>query len=64
VVERYLGANGDSRQKYQKVAGKLGLIQAILDAKAMKANQTCELQCLGIVGRRVCSAMEDGVGHG
>jgi len=49
VVEKYLGDNAESRQKYQKVAGKLGLIQSILDANAMKADQRYELQCLGIV---------------
>ena len=38
-----------SRQKYQTVAGKLGTIHAILHKSSLKASQTYELQCLGVV---------------
>jgi len=48
VVEKYLG-DEKSRQNYQKAAGKLGLIRAILQGNIFKPNQTYELQCLGIV---------------
>lgn len=48
LVEKFLG-DEDSWQKYQKAAGKLGTIRAILDANVFKPNQTYELQCLGIV---------------
>jgi hypothetical protein len=48
VVEKYLG-DENSRTKYQTTAGKLGTIRAILNAKVFKADQTYQLQCLGIV---------------
>lgn len=47
VVEKHLA--DASREKYQTAAGKLGLIRAVLQANVYKANQTYELQCLGIV---------------
>jgi hypothetical protein len=48
VVEKFL-VDENSRQKYQTAAGKLGTIRGILQANAFKANQTYELQCLGVV---------------
>lgn len=48
VVERFLKSE-DSKQKYQKPAGKLGTIRAILQGNVFKQDQTYELQCLGIV---------------
>jgi hypothetical protein len=48
VVEKFLGDEG-SRQKYQTAAGKLGVIRGILQARAFKADQSYELQCLGVV---------------
>jgi hypothetical protein len=48
VVEKFL-TDEFSRQKYRTAAGKLGTIRTILQAHAFKPNQTCELQCLGIV---------------
>jgi len=47
VVEALL-ADEDS-EKYRRPAGKLGLIRAILQGDTFKANETYELQCLGIV---------------
>jgi hypothetical protein len=38
-----------SRAAYQDIPGKLGLIRAILEAKALTAGQTFELQGLGII---------------
>src|SRR5262249_53109536 len=38
-----------SRAKYQTAAGKLGTIRAILNGNVFKADQTYELQCLGVV---------------
>jgi len=48
VVERFL-ADDASRQKYKTASGKLGTIDGILRARAFRAHQTCELQCLGVV---------------
>lgn len=48
VVEKYLG-DPDSREKYKKPAGKLGILRALLEAKVFKSSQTYELQCMGIV---------------
>jgi hypothetical protein len=48
VVEKYLG-DEDSRRKYRTAAGKLGTIRAVLQAGALKREQTYELQCLGVV---------------
>ncbi|MDX1964526.1 MAG: DUF3806 domain-containing protein [Pirellulales bacterium] len=42
-------ADEDSRAKYQKVAGKLGTLQAILNQKEFQPSQTYELQCMGAV---------------
>lgn len=47
VVEALL-ADEDSG-KYERPAGKLGLIRAILSENTFKPNQTYELQCLGVV---------------
>jgi len=47
-IEGYLG-NEDSKQKYQKAAGKLGLLGALLQQKVFKSAQTYELQCMGVV---------------
>lgn len=48
VVERLI-ADPNSREKYKTAAGKLGTINAILNAGAFKPDQIYELQCLGIV---------------
>lgn len=48
VVEKYLAIE-DARKKYQTPAGKLGLLRSILKADIFHANQTYELQCLGVV---------------
>ena len=48
VLERYLD-DDDSRTKYQKAAGKLGLLRTLLAQKVFKPTQTYELQCMGIV---------------
>lgn len=47
AVHRY--ATDDSRPALAGVPGKLGLIRALLDAGAFTAEQTWELQCLGVV---------------
>jgi hypothetical protein len=49
LVEQYLGKDLDNLRRYESVAGKLGTIRAILDAGVFRADQTFELQCLGIV---------------
>lgn len=48
VVEKYLG-DDESRVKYAKPAGKLGLLRALLAKKVFHANQSYELQCMGVV---------------
>jgi hypothetical protein len=48
VVEKYLG-DPNSRKKYRKPAGKLGILHALLEAKVFKLSQKYELQCMGIV---------------
>jgi len=47
VCERYLA--GESRTNYATAAGKLGLVRALLAARVFRAEQTYELECLGIV---------------
>lgn len=47
VVEAFL--DEESLEKYQRPAGKLGTIRALLAAKVFRPSQTRELQCLGIV---------------
>jgi hypothetical protein len=49
LVEQYLGRDPDNLRRYESAAGKLGTIRAILDAGVFRADQTFELQCLGIV---------------
>jgi hypothetical protein len=44
-----LGGDEKNLQKYQTVAGKLGLLRALLERRAFQPTQTYELQCLGIV---------------
>ena len=48
VVEKYLSEE-DRNTKYLTAAGKLGLLRALLDAKTFSADQTYELQSMGIV---------------
>jgi hypothetical protein len=48
LIESYL-ADDKSRANYQTAAGKLGLLRALLEAKAFEPNQTWELQSMGIV---------------
>jgi len=49
VIEHYLGGDAANLQKYQTVAGKLGLLRALLERNVFQPAQTYELQCLGIV---------------
>lgn len=49
VIEKYLGNSPDNLSKYKAVAGKLGLLRALLDQNVFKATQTYELQCMGII---------------
>jgi len=48
LIESYL-ADDESRRKYQTSAGKLGLIQTLIDNKVFTAIQTYELQSMGVV---------------
>ncbi len=48
VLERYLG-DERSRQNYKTVAGKLGLLRALLDQKIFKPTQSYEYGCMGVV---------------
>jgi hypothetical protein len=47
VVMRYLDADGLA--KFATAPGKLGALRALLTAKVFKANQTYELQSMGVV---------------
>ena len=49
MIERYLGSDAENFRKYQFVAGKLGLLRALLEQQVFKSTQTYELQCMGIV---------------
>ncbi len=46
-ITQYL--RDEDRSKYATAAGKLGLIRALLEAGVFAADDTWELQCLGIV---------------
>ena len=48
VAEKFLDGD-EAQQQYLTPAGKLGLIQAILDHKVFAADQAWELQCLGVI---------------
>lgn len=48
-VEQLLVGNPDAQRKYQTSAGKLGTIRAVLEGGVFRADQTFELQGLGIV---------------
>ena len=48
VVSSFLKDDA-SKKKYESAAGKLGAIQAILEAETFSPEQTHELQCLGVV---------------
>jgi hypothetical protein len=48
LVESYLG-DEESRRKYQKPVGKLGLLRALLEKKVFSPEQTYELQSMGVV---------------
>ena len=48
LIEKYLG-NEDSREKYNTAPGKLGTLRALLNANVFKADQTYELQSMGVV---------------
>lgn len=48
LIEAYL-ADDSSREKYKTTAGKLGLLRALLEAQVFAANQTFELQSMGVV---------------
>ena len=47
IVKRYL--SGASLEKFEKPAGKLATLRALLEASVFSADQTYELQCMGIV---------------
>ena len=49
VIERYLGGDAENLRKYQFAAGKLGLLQALLERGVLQPTQTYELQCMGVV---------------
>ena len=49
VTEKYLGGDISNLEKYQSVAGKLGLLRALLNQNVFKPTQTYELQCMGII---------------
>ena len=49
VIERYLPRDSENQRKYQTVAGKLGLLRALLQSSVFQPTQTYELQCMGIV---------------
>ena len=48
-IEGLLGDDAENHRKFAKAAGKLGTIRAVLDAEMFRADQTYELQCLGVV---------------
>ena len=47
-IESFI-ADDESRAKYEKPAGKLGLLRALLAANAFGPDQTWELQSMGVV---------------
>jgi hypothetical protein len=49
VIEKYLGGDASNLEKYQTVAGKLGLLRALVERRVFQSRQTYELQCMGIV---------------
>jgi hypothetical protein len=48
VIEKFISTD-DTRTKYMTAPGKLGLLRAIIEHKPYRADQTYELQCMGIV---------------
>jgi hypothetical protein len=48
-VEALIEGNVDALAKYETAAGKLGVIRAVLEARVFRADQTFELQGLGII---------------
>ncbi len=48
AIEKYLG-NEQSKQNYKTVAGKLGLLRALLEQKIFKPSQNYEYGCMGVV---------------
>ncbi|MFG0292607.1 MAG: DUF3806 domain-containing protein [Phycisphaerales bacterium JB050] len=49
VVRAHLGEDPENLRKFDTAAGKLGTIRAILQAGVYDAEDTYELQCLGVV---------------
>jgi hypothetical protein len=49
VMEKYLGNNPQNLENYKAVAGKLGLLRALLERGVFQSTQTYELQCMGII---------------
>ncbi len=47
VIEKYLSPS--SSDKYKSVAGKLGLLRALIEQKVFDSTNTYELQCMGII---------------
>ena len=48
VLEKYLG-DDTSKKNYKTVAGKLGLLRAVIEQRIFKPTQTHELQSMGVV---------------
>ncbi len=48
-TEQLLAGHPDAQRKYQTSAGKLGTIRAVLEGGFFRADQTFELQGLGII---------------
>lgn len=48
-IEALIDNNAEARAKFRTVAGKLDLIRTVLDEKRFRADQTFELQGLGII---------------
>ncbi len=48
-IEALIEGNPDAHAKYRTNPGKLGIIQALLDAKTFRPDRTFELQGLGII---------------
>lgn len=48
-IEALIEHNAAAQAKYRAIAGKLGVIRAVLDEKRFRADQTFELQGLGVI---------------
>lgn len=48
TIEKYL-ADASSKEKFKTPVGKLGTLRALIEGKVFKADQTYELQSMGVV---------------